>query len=498
MDSNEVDFPKSETEKGIEREEIQEIVRRYKEPICLNLGSHSALDAWQGQRNYGLRSIIYTTYARARIYLQNPMVGKPLEGFGLGKIERIENLAAFVRKEIKVVGDPKDIKKDDDWRTVILILENYSDIVKYVDELLDLECLQIPNRAFSVYVGGDEYCSNIEKKFKVPIVGSRKLLKIENRGEIEKDYYWFAEKAGIPTPKAYEFEVTKNGIKFKEFIDEPLLLKAEHAHRKFEREFIFAANSEHLEEKVEREVEAGNLTEESLENARVEQIVLGPHANFNFFFSPLDAKESWGDVEKWYAELYGTTIEEARICLANQLLSIDERRETILDGLKRLPIDVQEKIKKVPSFEVTAHAMLSLRESLLKDVHKYADRFLLATREYEPPGIIGAWCLQTLITWDRISKYELKPTVKLDVSVAGAKRPSDYGLYDVPEEGEIYMHIPVTQDVALRHGGGTNVHMGIGAQYANAKYGRVMSMGDRIAMEIRRAWKKEELEEIVT
>jgi len=382
---------------------------------------------------------------------------------------------------------------------VILILDRYSDIVKYVDELIDLECLQIPNRAFSVYVGGDEHCSVIENEYGVPIVGSRLLLKIENRGEIERDYYWFAEQAGIPYPKSYQYEVYEGGIRFKEPIEEPMLMKAEHAHRAFEREFIFAANSQDLEEKVAREVAAGNLNRESLENARVEQIVLGPHANFNFFFSPLDAKSEWGDVDDWFSKLYNVNLEEARICLANQFLSIDERRETILDGLKRLPADVQEKIKKIPSFEVTAHALLSLRESLLKDVHRYADRFLLACREHAYPGIIGAWCLQTLITWDRISKYELKPVVKLDfTSGVEAKTAADYGLYDVPEERNPYMHIPVTQDIALRHGGGTNVHMGIGSQYANAKYKKIMSMGDRIALEIRRAWKRNQLHEIVT
>jgi 5-formaminoimidazole-4-carboxamide-1-(beta)-D-ribofuranosyl 5'-monophosphate synthetase len=60
------------------------------------------------------------------------------------------------------------------------------------------------------------------------------------------------------------------------------------------------------------------------------------------------------------------------------------------------------------------------------------------------------------------------------------------------------MHIPVTQDVALRHGGGTNVHMGLGSQYANAKYNRTMSMGDRIALEIKRAAKEKKLHLIVT
>ncbi|MBE0519532.1 DUF1297 domain-containing protein, partial [Candidatus Bathyarchaeota archaeon] len=426
----------------ISREEMQDIVRRYKEPIGLNLGSHSALDAWNGQRNYGLRSIIYTTPSRARIYLQNPMVG--------GVDEKVEDLPSLVRRDLRVVNDPKDIRKAEDWKSVILILDNYSDIIKYVDELVNLECLQIPNRAFSVYVGGDEHCSVIENNFTVPIVGSRTLLKIENRGEIEKDYYWYAEQADIPYPKSYQYEVHEGGMRFKEPIDEPMLLKAEHAHRTFEREFIFAANSQHLEEKVAREVQAGNLNKEGLENGRVEQIVLGPHANFNFFFSPLDAKSDWGDVDDWFAKLYNVSLEEAKICLANQFLSIDERRETILDGLKRLPADVQERIRKIPSFEVTAHAILSLRESLLKDVHRYADRFMLSCREHAYPGIIGAWCLQTLITWDRISKYELEPVVKLDfTSGLEARTAADYGVYDVPEEKDPYMHIPVTQDIAL-------------------------------------------------
>jgi 5-formaminoimidazole-4-carboxamide-1-(beta)-D-ribofuranosyl 5'-monophosphate synthetase len=359
--------------------------------------------------------------------------------------------------------------------------------------------MQITNRAFAVYVGGDQYCSVIENKYGVPILGSRNLLKIENRGELQKDYYWFAEKAGIPTPKSYKYKTTKSGIEFKEPIDEPMILKAEHAHRAFEREFIFAADSSDLEEKVAREFKAGNLSQEALENARVEQIILGPHANFNFFFSPLDAKSDWGDVDKWFSKLYNVNKEEARICLANQFLSIDERRETILDGIKRLPTDVQEKIKRVPSFEVTAHAILSLRESLLKDLHRYADKFLLACKEYAPPGIIGAWCLQTLITWDRVSKYEVKPTVKLDFTGgAEAKKAIDYGLYDIHGEKDPFMHIPVTQDVALRHGGGTNVHMGLGSQYANAKYKKRMSTGDRIALEIKRALKTKQLHELVT
>ena len=457
----------------IQREEMQEVVKSYKEPIGLNLGSHSALDAWQGQRNYGLRSIVYVPKGRARIYLQNPMVGNPGE--------EMEDLPSAVSRDLIVVNDTEDIKNKGSWKSAILIVDSYDQIVKHVDELVELECIQIPNRAFAVYVGGDAYCTVIEKEFGVPILGSRNILKIENRGMLERDYYWFAERAGIPYPKAYEYKVAETGIRFKEYIDEPLLMKAEHAHRELEREFIFAADSHDLEEKVESELKLGNITVEGLESARVEQIVLGPHANFNLFFSPISAEKEWGDADDAFAKLFEVSLEQARVHLANEFLSIDERRETILDGVKRLPIDVQQKIKKVPSFEVTCHLAMSLRESLLKDVHKYADAFLLATRQYEPPGIIGAWCLQTLITWSKIPGAAV-----------------EYGLYDVPAGKETYMHVPVTQDIAVRHGGGTNVHMGIGSQYANAMYQRRMSMGDRIALEILRATKEKKLERIVT
>ncbi len=477
----------------IELDEIRELVRRYKEPVTLIFGSHSALDARGGARNYGLRSIIYTTYARAPIYLQNIIAGEDTE--------YIENLPEISRRDVKVVFDPRDINKKETWKLSILILDEYRDIYKYIDDLLDLEAIQIPNRAFSVYLCGDSYCKDIEEKFKIPIFGSRKLLKIENRGKLDRDYYWYIEKAGVPYPKKYEFEVYNEGIRFKEYIDEPMILKAEHPARKFERAFIFASDSHDLEEKVEKEIRKGALDKEVLEKARVEQLVLGPHANFNFFYSPLNAVEEWGDVDDILSKIYQVSLEESRIFLANELMSIDERRESILDGLKRLPVDVQKKIeeKTNPSFEVTFHSIISIRESLIKDILKIANSLLLTLRKYAYPGIIGAWCLQTLITWDKTSRYNYTPSIKIDFTLGStSKSPKDYGLYDVTGETELYMHIPVTQDLALRHGGGTNVHMGIGGQYSNIKYNRVISMGDRIALEITRASKKNMLHLLVT
>jgi 5-formaminoimidazole-4-carboxamide-1-(beta)-D-ribofuranosyl 5'-monophosphate synthetase len=468
----------------IERLEMQEVASRFRNPTLLILGSHSALDAWQGARNYGLRALIYTTRERARIYLQNAMAGAP------GEV--VEDLPSLVKRDVIVVEDPADAKRKAGWRSCIVVLDSYMDVVKYVDDLLELECLQVPNRAFSVYVGGDERCSVIEDRFAVPIFGSRRLLKVENRGEIERDYYWLAEKAGIPYPRGFKFSVLKDGsgIKMEERVGRPLILKAESAQRRLERGFIFAANSEDLEEKVRREVEAGRLDAEGLRHARVEEYVPGPHANFNFFYSPLNAKEDWGDVERYYAKLYGLSLEEARSFLANELISIDERREATHDGVVRLPASVQLEVdwSKTPyplSFEVTLHGDLSIRESLLKDVLLVANSFLRATQLFEPPGIIGAWCLQTIVTWTSAPKVKAFEGVGL-------------GLYDLAEAGEVYMHVPFVQDVALRHGGGANVHMAVGGKYASARYAKRMSVGDRIALEVRRAQRKGMLKELVT
>lgn len=464
--------------------EIREIARSYKNPCMLIIGSHSALDAWSGARSNGLKSIIYTTKDRAIIYLHNAISGDPNE--------YIEDLPKVVSRDVIVVEDLRDLKGD--WKHAILILERYSDIVDYVSDLIELEAIQIPNRAFSVYVGGDDYCSVIEKDFAIPILGSRNLLKIENRG-IDKDYYWYLEKSGIPHPKPIRYEVYSRGIRFKEYFDKPLILKTYHPQRIYERAFIFAADSSDLEHKVEKALETGYLNEESLRGSRIEELILGPHANFNFFFSPLNSIKRWGSVEEYYSKLYKLSLEEARICLANEFLSIDERRETILDGIKRLPVDVQQKLaeKILPSFEVTLHVMVSIRESLIKDVLRCANRFLLCLRREVPPGIIGSWCLQTIITWGKPSEYGFKPGFKPDIEVEGVS----FGLYDSLGE-EAPMHIPVTQDVALRHGGGTNVHMGLGAQYSNVRYNRRISLGERIGLEMRNAVKMKALDLIVT
>jgi len=455
----------------IERKEMQEIVKSYKRPIGVALGSHSALDALAGFRNYGFKGLVYTTPQRAEIYLREQRVGNP--------DEYIFDLPSVVREDLIIADNIDDIvkKKNEEWKEAVLILKQYKDVLKKenMEGIVKLEGVQIPNRAFAVYVG-EKNCREIENDFTVPILGSRRLLKIENREEEKKNYYWYLEKAGIPHPKEFKYRVEAKGIRLLEKVDQPVVLKVPHSGRRLERGFIFSADGKSLEEEVEKEVLAGHILVEDLKSARAEEYIPGVTANFNFFYSPINAQQEWGEVEKYVS----------RKKLANEFLSIDERRETTHDGIVRMLAKEQlkadwSKTRYPVSFEVTAHGLISLRESLIRKIYPVADAFVEITQKEEPPGMIGAYCIQTLMT------FEEQPYVEA----------VSQGVYDAAGK-TLFDFVPKTQDIATRHGGGTNVHMGLGSQYANAKYGRPMSTGDRIALEMKRALEKGLFTEIVT
>jgi len=263
----------------------------------------------------------------------------------------------------------------------------------------------------------------------VPIVGSRRLLRIEERSERE-NYYTLLERAGIRTPRK---------IASPEAIDRLAIVKLPHATRRLERGFFTVTSPEEYRSKVEKLVARGTVATADLATARIEEYVLGPVFNFNFFFSPLLPRAE-----------------------GLELLGVDERRESTLDGLVRLPAAQQLELSesdRIPDYTVVGHGTLTVRESILEEVFRLGEKFVDASRSRYPPGILGPFCLQTCLDRDG------HPTVF---------------------------------DVAARIGGGTNVHLGLGHPYANALYRGPMSTGRRIAREIRRASEQGRLAEIVT
>lgn len=308
-----------------------------------------------------------------------------------------------------------------------LILNRFADaMTEKVQRFLRNEnVLFVPNRSFSSYCD----VGDIEEEFKVPLYGSRNLLRTEERGE-KKNYYWLLEKAGIPFPE--KIDNPKD-------IDSLVMVKLPHKVKRLERGFFTAATAKEYKQKSDELVKHNVISRKDLKAARIERYVIGPVFNFDFFYSPLAH--------------HGEKLE---------LLGIDWRFETSLDGHVRLPATQQLTLnenQKNPIYIVIGHNAATLRESSLNKIFPIAEKFVKATQEHYPPGIIGPFTLQTCVGADE----------------------------------EFYVF-----DVAPRIGGGTNVHMWVGHPYGNSLWRANMSTGRRVAREIRLGIEEGRLKELVT
>jgi 5-formaminoimidazole-4-carboxamide-1-(beta)-D-ribofuranosyl 5'-monophosphate synthetase len=383
----------------IARGEIADLLHAYgPTPIVAAVGSHSALDIADGASSEGFRTLVLAQKGRERTYAQ------------------------YYRTHRDASGQPVRGCVDDVWT-----YPKFSDLAVPSEQtrLRSASALLVPNRALSSYVD----LGVLENDFRVPLVGSRALLRIEERTE-RKNYYTLLERAGIPTPKQIPDAAAIDGL---------AIVKLPHATKRLERGFFTVASPAEFEHKRAELLQRRVITEADLATARIERYILGPVFNFNFFHSALAPRED-----------------------ALELLGVDERRESSLDGLVRLPASQQLELAeagRTPEYTVVGHGTLTVRESILEEVFALGEKFVAAARDEYPPGILGPFCLQTCIDPDG--------------------RPWVF-------------------DVAVRIGGGTNIHLGLGHPYGNALWRGPMSSGRRIAREIRQALTDERLAEIVT
>ncbi|MEE9236906.1 MAG: formate--phosphoribosylaminoimidazolecarboxamide ligase family protein [Thermoplasmata archaeon] len=384
----------------IQRDAVLEVLEGYdSEKVKVGvLASHSALDVCDGAVEEGFRTITLCQAGREEPYVRYFKAVRDESG-----------------RLLKGVVDEA------------IVLKSFKEaITQEVQDTLRREnVLFVPNRSFVSYVGLEE----VEDSFLLPLVGSRNLLRSEERTE-ERGYYWILEKAGLPYPRLF---------KTPEEIDSLAIVKLPHKVKRLERGFFTAASQEEYEEKSEKLLNQGVITREDLDVARVERYILGPVFNFDFFYS---------------------TLEESGERL--ELLGIDWRFETSLDGHVRLPAEQQLTLmeeERYPEYVVCGHNSATLRESLLSKVFPLAEAYVKATQEHFPPGVIGPFTLQTCVDKDM-----------------------DFYIYDV----------------SPRIGGGTNVHMSVGHPYGNTLWRSRMSTGRRVALEIRRALERGQLDRIVT
>jgi 5-formaminoimidazole-4-carboxamide-1-(beta)-D-ribofuranosyl 5'-monophosphate synthetase len=375
----------------IERKIIQKLVESYdpKKMTIGVLGGHSALDVCRGAKKHGFHTLAVCQKGREKTYT-------------------------------------KYYKTRTDGRGCVdttIVLDKFSDIItpQVQEQLRKQNTIFIHNRYFWVYFN----FSDIENRFKVPIFGTRSMLKLEERN-VPKNQYYLLQKAGIRYPQLF---------KSPQDIDRLAIVKVNEAIRGYERAFFFASSYLDYQKKSKDLLTRKLITKTSLDQAVVEEYVIGTQINFNYFYSVLDNE----------LEIMGT----------------DTRRQTNLDGLLRLPADEQLEVLKYlkPKIIETGHIAATTKESIIESIFELGEKFVKTTKKEYPPGIIGPFALQGAVVADK-GKEEM---VVFDVSLR------------IPGS-------PLTQFTP----------------HSGYLYGESISYGDRIAMEIDTAIKTKRLKEIVT
>jgi len=375
----------------LERKILQNLVESYdpKKITIGVLGGHSALDVCRGAKKHGFRTLAVCQKGRDKTYT-------------------------------------KYYKTRNDGRGCIdttIVLNKFNEITTpdIQDKLREENTIFIHNRYFWVYFD----FTDIENNFKVPIFGTRSMLKLEERN-VPKNQYYLIEKAGIRYPQLFHSPHD---------IDRLVIVKVNEAIRGYERAFFFASSYKDYKKKSDQLLAKKTITQQSLDQAVIEEYVIGTQINFNYFYSVLDDE----------LEIMGT----------------DTRRQTNLDGLLRLPADEQLAVLKYlrPKIIETGHIAATTKESIIESIFELGEKFVKTTKKEYPPGIIGPFALQGAIVADK-GKEEM---VVFDVSLR------------IPGS-------PLTQFTP----------------HSGYLYGESISYGERIALELQNAIRAKRLKEIVT
>ena len=337
----------------ITQQDIGVILEDY-DQLKLRIGmtaSHSALDICDGAIEEGFPTVAYSQAGREKLYSE------------------------YFRTQRSSSGRVKRGMVD---KTVTL--DRFDGILdtQFQSGMRDRNMIFIPNRAFTSYCNIDA----IENSFRVPMFGSRSMLRMEERTE-EFDYYWLLDKAGLPAPEP---------IHDPQDIDCLAIVKLHHAEKKLERGFFTCASYEEYLQKSTELLSQGVIDQSSLETARIERYVIGPVFNLNFFYSPLE--EEMPKLE---------------------LLGVDWRFESSLDGHVRLPAPQQMTMpahQQIPEMTVVGHNTATIRESILERAFEIGEKFVKASKEHYDPGVIGPFCLQTCIDKDmNFHIYDVAPRI---------------------------------------------------------------------------------------
>ena len=297
----------------------------------------------------------------------------------------------------------------------MIFVKDFSELLSETlqEKLRRLNVVLIPHGSFTAYLSTEQLTSSLY----VPMFGNRELLHWEaNRKEQEE---WL-RKAGLRLPATF---------KKPEEIDRLVIAKLPGA--KGGRGYFLANSPASFYKKFKHMVDRGLLSKNDLDKIHLQEYALGVNVYPHYFSSIIH-----DDVE---------------------FLGVDKRYESAVDAIGKIPASEQLEIEVNPTYTIVGNIPITLRESLLPELIRMGDNVHETAKKLAPPGIIGPFCLETVITDDL----------------------------------KIY-----TFEISARIVAGTNVGIGT-SPYAYLKYGENMYMGRRIALEIKEAREQGRLQEVL-
>ncbi|MCW4017663.1 MAG: formate--phosphoribosylaminoimidazolecarboxamide ligase [Candidatus Bathyarchaeota archaeon] len=297
----------------------------------------------------------------------------------------------------------------------LIIVKDFTELLKeeLQEKLRKLNTILIPHGSFTAYLSTEQLTDNLN----VPMMGNRQLLHWEANRKSQEE--WLRQ-AGLLLPATFDSP---------DDIDRLVIAKLQGA--KGGRGYFLANSPKGFYKKADEMIKRGLVTKEDIDKVHLQEYALGVNVYPSYFSSIIN-----DDVE---------------------MLAMDRRYESAVDSIGKIPAQEQLEIDVAPTYTVVGNFPIVLRESLLPEIMRMGENVHKKARELAPPGIIGPFCLETVITDD----------LKI-----------------------------FTFEISARIVAGTNVGIGT-SPYAYLRYGENMYMGRRIAMEIKEAVKQKRLAEVV-
>ncbi len=293
-------------------------------------------------------------------------------------------------------------------------------IVDKFKEVLDEKCQKTLEQNDAVLIPHGTLIAQMSSEeiesIKTPVFGNKWILRWESDREMKEK---LMREANLPMPKP----VTNPSQ-----IEKLSIVKRQGAAGG--KGYFMAANEEDYNTKRNQLISEGVISKE--ETLYIQEYAAGVLAYLTFFYSPL----------KDELEFYG----------------VDQRHESDIEGLGRIPAEQQLKSNRVPSFNVIGNSPLVLRESLLDEVYTMGENFVEAAKRIVAPGMNGPFCIE--------------------------------GVYDENAKFTSF-------EFSARIVAGSNIYMD-GSPYYSLLFNETMSMGKRIAREVKNATETNQIDKVTT